>query len=181
MKRQILRCRTIGSLETPIGRLFVSASNRGICEVAFNVIDEVQHLSRLDVQACASAPSCRVVATALEQLRMYFAGELTKFSIPVDLAGVTEFTARVLRTTRQIPFGVVLSYGEIANRIGSPHASRAVGGALGRNPVPILIPCHRVIGSYGGLGGFTGGLPTKRALLRREGHAVSATSVRVRP
>ena len=170
-----------GSVETPIGRLFVGASERGIYDVTFDARDEGRYIARLARRACDVTADRHAVAAALEELSAYFAGELMRFTVPVDLSGVTDFTARVLRATRRIPFGRIRSYGEIAHRIGSPRASRAVGGALGRNPVPILIPCHRVIAGGGGIGGYTGGLPTKRALLRIEGHAVSATVVRKTP
>ena len=115
-----------------------------------------------------------VVELAMTELEAYFQGRLSTFTVPVDLRGVTDFTRRVLRATRRIPFGTLLSYGDVASRIGSPRASRAVGGALGRNPVPIIVPCHRVIAQGGKLGGFTGGLETKRALLQIEGHTPGA-------
>ena len=100
----------------------------------------------------------------------YFSGNVTRFSIPLDLRVPTDFTDRVLRNASRIPFGQTMSYGEIAKRVDSPRASRAVGAALGRNPIPIVVPCHRVIASDGRIGGFTGGLAIKKALLRLEGH-----------
>lgn len=167
-----------GSVETPIGYLFVGASERGICDVTFDAPDEIRYIERMAQRACNVIADRQAVAPALEELMAYFAGELTRFTVSVDLRGVTDFTARVLQATGLIPFGRIQSYGEVAHRIGSPRASRAVGGALGRNPVPILIPCHRVTAAGGGIGGFTGGLQTKRALLRIEGHAVSETAIR---
>ena len=104
------------------------------------------------------------------QVQAYFSGALTRFELPLDLRHVTPFTVRVLRETRKIQFGQLTSYGAIAVRIGSLGSSRAVGGALGRNPVPIIIPCHRVISADGGIGGFTGGLRAKCVLLGLEGH-----------
>ncbi len=110
------------------------------------------------------------LAAVLAELEAYFAGRLTRFTVPIDLRAVTDFTARVLRATRSIPFGKVRSYAHVARRVRAPGASRAVGRALGRNPVPIIVPCHRVIMHDGRVGGFTGGVYAKRALLWIEGH-----------
>ena len=117
-------------------------------------------------------PDQRAVSGVLDQLDSYFSGNVTRFSIPLDLRVPTDFTYRVLRNASRIPFGRTMSYGEIAKRVDSPCASRAVGGALGRNPLPIVIPCHRVIRGDGSLGGFRGGLDIKKHLLRLEGHLV---------
>ena len=107
------------------------------------------------------------LAEACRQLREYFAGDRREFNLPLKLDG-TEFQVSVLRALQDIPYGETVSYGEIAKRIGHPKAVRAVGAANGRNPLPIVIPCHRVIGSTGDLTGFGGGLDTKEALLRLE-------------
>ncbi len=107
------------------------------------------------------------LAEASRQLREYFAGERRAFDLPLRLAG-TEFQVSVLEALQEIPYGETTSYGEIARRIGRPKAVRAVGAANGRNPIPIVVPCHRVIGSTGDLTGFGGGLDTKEALLRLE-------------
>ena len=104
---------------------------------------------------------------ACQQLREYFAGERRDFDLPLRLEG-TEFQVSVLEALQGIPYGETTSYGEIAKRIGRPKAVRAVGAANGRNPIPIVVPCHRVIGSTGDLTGFGGGLDTKEALLRLE-------------
>jgi methylated-DNA-[protein]-cysteine S-methyltransferase len=104
---------------------------------------------------------------ARQQLQEYFAGERKDFDLPLRLTG-TEFQIQVLEELQRIPYGETSSYGEIAVRIGRPRATRAVGAANGRNPIPIIIPCHRVIGSSGDLTGFGGGLDTKEALLRLE-------------
>lgn len=158
------------SLSTPIGRVFVGASDLGVCDVTFDVSNEDRYRARLAARAPEITRDRDAVAFALEELDAYFAGTLVRFTAPVDLRGVTDFTRRVLRVTRAIPFGRLRSYGDVARRIGSPGASRAVGGALGRNPIPIIVPCHRVIARGGRIGGFTGGVATKRALLRIEGH-----------
>ena len=107
------------------------------------------------------------LAEARRQLQEYFDGHRTDFDLPVKLTG-TEFQVSVLRALQEIPYGETVSYGEIARRIGRPRAVRAVGAANGRNPLPIVVPCHRVIGSTGDLTGFGGGLDTKEALLRLE-------------
>ena len=107
------------------------------------------------------------LAEARRQLQEYFDGSRTDFDLPLKLTG-TEFQVSVLRALQEIPYGETVSYGEIAKRIGRPRAVRAVGAANGRNPLPIVVPCHRVIGSTGDLTGFGGGLDTKEALLRLE-------------
>jgi methylated-DNA-[protein]-cysteine S-methyltransferase len=106
-------------------------------------------------------------AEARRQLGEYFAGQRREFDLPLRLAG-TDFQVRVLEELTKIPYGETTSYGAIAERIGHPRAVRAVGAANGRNPIPIIVPCHRVIGKSGDLTGFGGGLDTKEALLRLE-------------
>lgn len=110
------------------------------------------------------------MAEAKLQLEEYFAGDRREFDLPLAARG-TEFQHRVWAELRRIPFGETISYGELATRIGKPTASRAVGAANGRNPLPVVVPCHRVIGSDGRLTGFGGGLPTKQALLDLERRA----------
>ncbi len=106
-------------------------------------------------------------AEAMRQLGEYFDGTRRDFDLPLKLNG-TEFQLDVLRELQRIPYGKTTSYGDIAKRIGRPKASRAVGAANGRNPIPIIVPCHRVIGATGDLTGFGGGIDTKEALLRLE-------------
>ena len=113
-------------------------------------------------------------ADIVHQLRAYFTGERRTFDVRLDLRHVSPFQRRVLMAAASVPPGQVVSYGEIARRIGQPRGSRAVGQALGHNPIPIVIPCHRVIAAGGRIGGYGGGLPTKRKLLRLEG-ALAAT------
>lgn len=114
----------------------------------------------------AGAPT-PLLAVVADQLESYFAGELTAFDLPLRLDGTT-FQRRVWQQLRAIPYGGTSTYGEIAERLGSPGASRAVGLANNRNPVPIIVPCHRVVGVDGALVGFGGGLPCKRWLLDHE-------------
>lgn len=106
-------------------------------------------------------------SNAVSQLAAYFAGELTKFTVPLDLQG-TEFQLRVWRVLCGIEFGSTITYADEAARLGQPRAFRAVGNANGRNPVPIIVPCHRVVASGGGLGGYSAGLDRKRILLQLE-------------
>ncbi len=106
-------------------------------------------------------------AEARKQLAAYFAGELAEFDLPLNMIG-TEFQKTVWRELLNIPFGVTISYGELANRVGNPSASRAVGAANGRNPISIIVPCHRVIGSNGKLTGYGGGIERKEWLLAHE-------------
>jgi methylated-DNA-[protein]-cysteine S-methyltransferase len=111
--------------------------------------------------------SCELLEEAARQLRAYFAGELRRFDVPLDLAG-TEFQVAAWRALADIPYGTTISYGEQARRLGRPRAVRAVGAANGRNPLPIVLPCHRLVGADGSLVGFGGGLARKRLLLEHE-------------
>jgi methylated-DNA-[protein]-cysteine S-methyltransferase len=112
----------------------------------------------------------RSVASAAIQLEQYFAGERTEFELDIELGG-TPFERRVWEEVRAIPYGETATYAEIARRIGRPSACRAVGRANGRNPIAVIVPCHRVIGSDGSLTGYAGGMPLKRALLDLEQNA----------
>lgn len=161
------------SIATPVGTVFVGVSDRGVCDVAIGETSERRYRARVERWASEARRDREAAAAALGEIGEYFAGRRTRFTAAVDLTGVTAFTARVLREAMRIPFGGVASYGELARRIGAPRASRAVGGALGRNPVAIIVPCHRVVTGARRLGGFSAGLAVKRALLRREGHTLS--------
>ena len=146
------------SLQTPIGELHVTASSIGVRRVDFECPQTVVPASK-----DAHAHESNVVL----QLAAYFAGELTKFTVPLDLIG-TEFQLRVWRVLCGIEFGSTITYAEEAARLGQPRAFRAVGNANGRNPAPIIVPCHRVVASGGGLGGYSAGLDRKRTLLQLE-------------
>jgi methylated-DNA-[protein]-cysteine S-methyltransferase len=162
------------SLPSPIGRVLVAATDTGLVRVSFR---RSEASFRSELQRRLGGEVVRSpgrTAAIVHQLRAYFRGERRSFDVSVDLRGLTPFQRRVLGAAADVPAGRVVSYGEIARRIGAPGASRAVGQALGRNPVPIVIPCHRVVASGGRLGGYTGGLDVKRKLLRIEG-ALAAT------
>ena len=118
-----------------------------------------------------SQPSVALASASevVDQLAAYFAGDLRNFTIPLDLDAASEFTRRVLKATAEIPYGETRTYGEIAEAIGSPGATQAVGNALGANPIPVVIPCHRVVRADGSMGWFTGGPHIKRMLLDLEG------------
>ncbi len=145
-----------GIVPSPVGPLLVTLSGHVLRELRFVVDDDQPELPHL-------------TGPVADELRAYFAGDLRSFSTPVNLDGVPDFTRKVLEATATIPFGETVSYGDIAKMIGMPGATQAVGNALGANPVPIVIPCHRVIRSDGSMGWFTGGPNIKRALLRLEG------------
>jgi methylated-DNA-[protein]-cysteine S-methyltransferase len=158
-----------GSLATPVGPVLAAIGNRGLVGVSFR---RSARAFRADLQHCHAGRVLRDdtrLAAVHRQLAGYFAGTLRRFDLPVDLSRVSAFQRRVLTAARRIPMGRVVSYGEIAHRIGQPRASRAVGQALGHNPVPIVIPCHRVVAGGGGLGGYIGGATIKRKLLALEG------------
>lgn len=161
-----------GEMNSPLGRLFVAVSDRGLCAVDFGR-GEADFLARLDPLA-RLVKEPRAVAQMLAQLRDYFSGRRASFDLPVDLSLLTPFQRSVLDTACRIAPGQVWSYQRVAEEMGRPKSSRPVGQALARNPVPIVIPCHRVIASDGSLGGYSGGagLPAKRWLLRLEGAAL---------
>lgn len=148
-------------MPSPIGRLRLVADAQGLREIWF---DSGRH-QRDPVPSWVHSPEALVFARL--QLEEYFAGTRQVFELPLHPLG-TPFQLAVWQELGRIPYGVTLSYGELARRIGQPQAMRAVGAANGRNPLPIVLPCHRVIGANGSLTGFGGGLPTKRFLLAME-------------
>lgn len=156
-------------VQSPLGPLYVAATARGLCSVDFGV-DANVFMSALDPLARIEQNPA-ALATVTRQLGEYFAGDRFRFDLALDLHRLTPFQQSVLQVTRGIAAGTVWTYRQVAEAIGRPTASRPVGQALGRNPVPIVIPCHRVIASDGSLGGYSAGagLDGKRLLLRLEG------------
>ena len=148
-------------LDTPIGELLLAGEDGALSMIGFP-----KGSMRREPEADWIFNEAQM-SDARQQLREYFSGERRDFDLPLKLSG-TEFQVSVLEALQGIPYGETTSYGEIAKRIGRPKAVRAVGAANGRNPIPIVVPCHRVIGSTGDLTGFGGGLDTKEALLRLE-------------
>ena len=145
---------------SPVGLLTVEVGDSGIRTVELGVL-------AAGSVARATDPGARTVAEALDA---YFAGDLDALDgLPVDLAALRPFSRAVLEALRAVPAGSVTTYGELARAAGSPGASRAVGQVVGSNPVPLVVPCHRVVASGGGLGGFSAGLDRKRWLLAHEG------------
>ena len=144
-------------------------SDRGLCDVTFGLRRDVDYRRRLGHRVPEIWRDDATLREVRAEFVAYFDGRTRKFSIPTDLRGVTPFVRAVLRLAKRLPFGRVTSYGSLAGSLGRPRASRAVGRALGRNPVPIVIPCHRVVRATGKLGGYVGGARAKRALLRLEG------------
>ena len=156
-------------IESPLGPLYLAASERGLCSVDFGVEEET-FLSRLDALARLER-GARSLAEVEQQLEEYFSGRRRRFEVPVDLSKITPFQQSVLRITASIQSGTVWTYRQVAVAMGNPKASRPVGSALAHNPVPIVVPCHRVIASDGSLGGYSAGagLESKRKLLKMEG------------
>jgi methylated-DNA-[protein]-cysteine S-methyltransferase len=156
---------TYTSMESPIGPLLLAGDERGLSLVYF-VNGRRPKSPRTWLED--EKPFKEVV----RQLQAYFEGKLKHFELPLVLEG-TEFQLLVWRNLQKIPYGETVSYGQLAKRVGSPDAARAVGLANGSNPIPIIIPCHRVIGSNGDLTGFGGGLPIKKKLLALESRQLS--------
>ncbi len=152
-------------MPSPVGMLTLVASDAGLVAILWQD-DDPRRVSLADVEDAGDHP---VLAMAGGQLADYFAGRRRTFDLPLDFRG-TDFQKSVWSALLAIPFGETRSYGDIARAIGRPSASRAVGAANGRNPISIVAPCHRVIGSNGALTGFAGGLEAKAWLLRLEGH-----------
>lgn len=151
------------TIPSPVGALTLVASDAGLTAILW----EDDRPGRVKLGDLEEAPEHPVLAEAERQLQGYFAGERKRFDVPLDFRG-TDFQKRVWAALLTIPFGETRSYGEIARQIGRPGASRAVGAANGRNPISIIAPCHRVIGSNGSLTGFAGGLAAKELLLGME-------------
>jgi len=153
-------------MESPAGRLMLASQDDQLCEV---------RLAKPQEQAGADDP---VLKEAERQLMQYFAGERSSFDLPLRMHG-SAFDCSVWKRLLEIPFGGILTYGQLAAALGKPKASRAVGGACSRNPLLIVVPCHRVIAGTGKLTGFAAGLDMKRALLMLEGRLVFEDRIRI--
>lgn len=150
---------------SPIGFIKIESSIIGIARV---------DISDTGNEIIAEPPTSNLMLQARQQILQYLEGTRREFDLPLDWNAISGFQADVLRLTLGIPYGEVHTYGELASELGKPAASRAVGGALARNPLPLLIPCHRVVSSTGALTGYSaaGGIATKARLLQMEGHRV---------
>jgi methylated-DNA-[protein]-cysteine S-methyltransferase len=158
-----------GTFDSPAGRLLLAATPRGLVRVAYVDEGEDEVLEQLAVTVSPrvlAAP--RRIDEPRRELEQYFAGTRRRFELALDWRLVRGFGQRVLQATARIPYGAVSTYHQVAAAAGSPRGSRAAGNALGANPLPIVVPCHRVLRSGGGLGGYTGGLERKRLLLAVE-------------
>ncbi|MBM4260720.1 MAG: methylated-DNA--[protein]-cysteine S-methyltransferase [Deltaproteobacteria bacterium] len=149
---------------SPVGRLKLVASENALLAVLW----EREAPDRVKLDVLTAAQHHPILQSAKRQLAEYFAGQRTRFELPLAARG-TEFQQKVWRRLREIPFGKTKSYLEIAKAVGAPQASRAVGAACGKNPISIIVPCHRVVASNGNLTGFAGGLDIKARLLALEG------------
>lgn len=159
-ERTAVRRVAVATLETPLGSLLLAASEKGLTFAGFQAIHD--HLGGREL------PRQReIVERACEQISAYFAGERDRFELALDPAG-TPFELQVWEAVASIPYGATMSYGEIARRLGRPSAARAVGAANAANPLAIIIPCHRVVGSDGRLSGYRWGIERKRRLIARE-------------
>jgi len=160
----------LGTLDSPLGTLTVIVTPRGLARLSYpgeGIDDQLHEVAQRISPRILAAPE-RTDAVR-RQIDDYFAGRRRTFDVPIDWRLVRGFAGEVLRATARIPFGAVSSYREVATEAGSPNAYRAAGNALGSNPIPIVVPCHRVLHASGGLGGYTGGLDRKRYLLGLEG------------
>ncbi|WP_165985594.1 methylated-DNA--[protein]-cysteine S-methyltransferase [Streptomyces sp. YIM 98790] len=162
-------------LPSPIGPLLLAATDRGLIRVGFHADRRPvrRELARLAARLGAEpAESARdpVLERAARELAEYFSGGRRAFSVPLDWSLSSGFNERVLRKLAEsVPYGAVVGYQDLADRVGEPGGARAVGAAMGSNPLPVVVACHRVVAADGGIGGFGGGLETKRALLALEG------------
>ena len=154
-------------MPSPLGRLTVAATERGLCGIYFE-----QHRHFKGKDGWHHDPAHAVVRAAVRELEEFFAGTRDRFDVPLDLHG-TPFQQEVWQQLLRIPFGATVSYGEHARAVGRPKAARAVGAAIGRNPVSIIVPCHRVVGNNGSLTDYAGGLERKRLLLELESRQVA--------
>lgn len=159
---------------TQVGILTITADSQSVRGVYFGTLGQIQ--SRFAGSPLKDGGQNPALKAASTQLMEYFAGERRVFDLPLNLDDLTPFQRKVLLLTSQIPFGSVVSYGQLAVKAGSPGAARAIGAAMAGNPIPIIIPCHRVIGSDRSLHGFAApdGITTKAILLQLEGHNIVA-------
>jgi len=151
-------------VDSPVGELFVASTARGLCRISYTVGGQEEELARRF--------GIRVLRVPLDEVRReldeYFEGERRSFELALDLR-VTAFNEAVLGELARVPYGHLDTYGSLAARVGRPGAARAVGSVMNRNPIPIVLPCHRIVGADGSLTGYAGGLAVKRALLELEG------------
>ena len=153
------------AFDTAAGWIALTGSPAGLRRLVLPVKSRDEAISQLDSDISQAEETHTYFQDAIEQLTMYFDGQEVNFNVALNFDGATDFQQKVWQAARLIPYGGTRSYAWVARQIDKPQASRAVGQALGGNPLPVIVPCHRVLSSDGGLGGFTGGLDMKRFLL----------------
>jgi methylated-DNA-[protein]-cysteine S-methyltransferase len=156
-------------IDSELGPLLAAVTDRGLARITFDPEPEreLETIARLAGPRVLRAP--RALDETRRELDDYFAGKRTAFDLELDLRGIEGFTLAVLRELEKVPYGLTSTYGELAARAGNPRAARAVGMVMNRNRIPIVLPCHRIVGSSGQLVGYGGGLDRKEHLLRLEG------------
>ncbi len=159
-----------GLADSPVGELLVAVTDRGLCRISYQPDEALDELAVQFGPRVLRLP--KRVDAARRELDEYFAGKRRAFAVATDLSPVPPFQRAALEELARVPFGQLITYGRLAARIGRPKAARAVGGAMNRNPIPIVLPCHRVVGANGSLVGYAGGLERKQTLLRLEGAPV---------
>jgi methylated-DNA-[protein]-cysteine S-methyltransferase len=154
-------------VDSPVGPLLVAAGDAGVCRISFSTDEAPERLARdFGVRVLRAS---RPVDDVRRQLDEYFEGKREHFDVRVDLRVAAPFHREVLTELARVPYGETTTYGALAAKVGRPRAARAIGLAMNRNPIPIVLPCHRVLGSSGSLTGYAGGLDKKELLLRLEG------------
>jgi methylated-DNA-[protein]-cysteine S-methyltransferase len=163
---------TIARMRSAFGMIYLAATPRGLVavQVGGSYTGWKVGLAKRFPDAVVEEESGKLLKDAARQLQEYYAGRRTKFQMPIDWSGLTDFQSRVLRVVNAIPYGKTRTYGEVAAAVGKPGAARAAGGAIGSNPLAPVVPCHRVVAASGGLGGYSGagGVKTKKKLLEME-------------
>lgn len=156
-----------------VGSMMILANARGVSQCTFTPLGLFEQ-KLLEQEDCVDIQAAAILAEAVNQVNAYLHGQLKEFDLPIDWSGITPFSKSVYEASMKIPYGEVRAYGELAAAIGNPGAARAVGQALGANPIALIVPCHRIIGQDGHLHGFSApdGLKTKAWLLQLEGHQV---------
>lgn len=156
-------------VESPVGELFVAVSDRGLAAISYDTVpdEQLERLARIAGPCVLRSP--RTVDGARRELDEYFEGKRRAFDLTLDLRALPPFTVTVLHELARVPYGETTTYGALASRVGRPRAARAVGTVMNRNRIPIVLPCHRVVGAGGDLVGYAGGLERKTALLTLEG------------
>ena len=156
-------------MDSPLGPLWIAVGPKGVLAIHYGAEPDPGELGRIvRTYGPGLLPDARRADAVARELDQYFAGKRRTFDVTVDLSPLTAFQRRILRATAQVGFGDVSTYAKVARRAGNEKASRAAGQALGGNPIPIVVPCHRILASDGSLGGYAGGLDAKRRLLQLE-------------